>query len=397
MFQILPTHKNLYYKNFPLETKELVTELGFLNDKEGAYKLLTEFDTPLLVWTGTGQIHQLETTILSETTQKILNLKSLTIFFWEIMGVSVDGINGGEIPASVPLDKYRLIDLESVTKFVRSNKLTNVTVYTCEYNIQKFQNKYPEVTLKCFDIFLRSLKHSKQFKNINNNVIKPFWCGNWRYMPSRHIITAYLQQYPGNYSWHLSCTYDVVEKNNWFDFEKLKSNNVQQYTKLKQGIDFLEHTSLKIDIDIETKAVTSCSVFCTPAIDEGPKTAELIKSYEESFCAIVTETIFATPLAYVSEKTTRAMCANLPFILVAGPNSLEYLKKLGFKTFDRWWDESYDQEQDHEKRILMIMDLIDYIGSKSINDLKDIYTDMKEVLDHNSELFRNFVNDRQIF
>jgi hypothetical protein len=397
MFQIFPTHSNLYYKNFPLETEELVTEIGFLSDKEGAYKLLSEFETPVLIWTGTGQIHQLETVLLPETTRKILNLKSLTIFFWEIIGISVDGVSGGEIPSSIPLDQYRLIDLESVTTFVRNNKLTNVIVYTCEYNIQKFQNKYPEITLKCFDIFLRSLKHSKQFRSIDNNIIKPFWCGNWRYMPSRHIIAAYLQQYPGNYSWHLSCSYDVVEKNNWFDFKKLKNNDISRYNKLKQGIDFLETKSLKIDIDIETKVVTDCNTFCIPAIDEGPKTAKLINSYGESFCAIVTETIFVSPLTYISEKTTQAICAKLPFVLVATPNSLYYLKKLGFKTFDRWWDESYDQEQDHEKRILKVMDLIDHIGSKSIDELKDIYTDMQEVLDHNSELFRNFINDRQIF
>jgi hypothetical protein len=80
--------------------------------------------------------------------------------------------------------------------------------------------------------------------------------------------------------------------------------------------------------------------------------------------------------------------AKLPFLLVAPPYGLEYLKKLGFKTFDKWWDESYDQEENHQTRMLMLFDVIDYIDSKSLEELSAIYEDMQETLLHNLEILK---------
>jgi hypothetical protein len=75
-------------------------------------------------------------------------------------------------------------------------------------------------------------------------------------------------------------------------------------------------------------------------------------------------------------------------ILVAPPRTLEYLKTFGFKTFDRWWDESYDQEEDHEKRLMKIFDVIDFINSKSLEELKTIYEEMRGILEHNDSIVR---------
>ena len=76
-----------------------------------------------------------------------------------------------------------------------------------------------------------------------------------------------------------------------------------------------------------------------------------------------------------------------PFILVSTPHSLDLLQKNGFETFSTWWDESYDQEEDHEKRILKIFDLIDYIYSMPIDKLKRLYVEMIPTLIHNRNNF----------
>jgi hypothetical protein len=81
-----------------------------------------------------------------------------------------------------------------------------------------------------------------------------------------------------------------------------------------------------------------------------------------------------------------ALHLKLPIILVAPPYTLEYLKTFGFKTFDKWWDESYDIEENHYIRIMKIFNVIDYINSKSIQELQKIYAEMKEVLDHNKQI-----------
>jgi hypothetical protein len=83
----------------------------------------------------------------------------------------------------------------------------------------------------------------------------------------------------------------------------------------------------------------------------------------------------------------------MPFILVAPPHSLEYMKKLGFKTFDKFWDESYDQEDNHQTRLLKILDLIDYIDSKSIHELTIMYSAMQETIEHNFLVLSKISND----
>ena len=43
-----------------------------------------------------------------------------------------------------------------------------------------------------------------------------------------------------------------------------------------------------------------------------------------------------------------------PIIQFAPYKTLEVMKQYGFKTFDKWWDESYDDEPDDWKRLEMI-------------------------------------------
>jgi hypothetical protein len=47
----------------------------------------------------------------------------------------------------------------------------------------------------------------------------------------------------------------------------------------------------------------------------------------------------------------------MPFLIVATPHFLKYLRELGFHTYGDLWDESYDEELDYIKRIDKIVDL----------------------------------------
>ena len=68
---------------------------------------------------------------------------------------------------------------------------------------------------------------------------------------------------------------------------------------------------------------------------------------------------------------------------MAPPGTLKYLHEQGYQTFSKYWDESYDLCEDHEERLYKIFEVIKYIESKSINELKNIYEDMKPILLHN--------------
>jgi hypothetical protein len=110
------------------------------------------------------------------------------------------------------------------------------------------------------------------------------------------------------------------------------------------------------------------------------------------FCSLLVESETEQENLFISEKTAKCIIHEVPFIAFASYNFLDTLKKLGFKTFDRWWDESYDKEKDLSKRIKKISNVVSYINSKSLNELKSMYDDMKEVLTHNKKLYYDIHN-----
>ena len=65
-----------------------------------------------------------------------------------------------------------------------------------------------------------------------------------------------------------------------------------------------------------------------------------------------------------------------PFIMVGPPGNLEYMRKWGFQTFSDYWDESYDIEECHHKRLAKIFELINWLGNMSIEELRELYEKM---------------------
>jgi hypothetical protein len=61
---------------------------------------------------------------------------------------------------------------------------------------------------------------------------------------------------------------------------------------------------------------------------------------------------------------------------------------LGFKTFEPWIDESYDNEPDWITRLNMITDEIKKLSLHSIDRLHEMRDEMQEVLIHNKTLFK---------
>lgn len=102
---------------------------------------------------------------------------------------------------------------------------------------------------------------------------------------------------------------------------------------------------------------------------------------------VVTETVFYYEKLHLTEKIFKPIVARRPFILVAAPGNLAYLKSYGFKTFDKWIDESYDLETDHEKRISMIVAELDKLCKLSESDLQAMYEEMQSILDFNFDHF----------
>ena len=98
---------------------------------------------------------------------------------------------------------------------------------------------------------------------------------------------------------------------------------------------------------------------------------------------VVLETVGDYPYSYQSEKIMKAILTKRPFIFLGGPNSLKNLKQLGFKTFDRWIDESYDNPLRYADRCDLAIPELTRFCSMSPERLQQQCLEMQEVLEYN--------------
>lgn len=117
------------------------------------------------------------------------------------------------------------------------------------------------------------------------------------------------------------------------------------------------------------------------------------KLWQIAFLHVVNETVFYERKLHLTEKIFKPIVASRPFVLVGGVGNLAYLRSYGFKTFDNWIDESYDDEADNDLRLDKLAREIARLVSLPISQLRKMHKDMQQVLIHNKRhLFHDFKN-----
>lgn len=106
-------------------------------------------------------------------------------------------------------------------------------------------------------------------------------------------------------------------------------------------------------------------------------------AHMSTFVNIITETLWDENSIFFTEKTYKPIYMCQPFILFGNPHSLKKLKEYGFKTFDKWWDESYDDEMDLDSRLEKITNVLKEIVSWDMEKCYKITNEMEEILIHN--------------
>lgn len=374
--------------------------------------------TPYMIFGSKGYIPQLENKIYDADIIEYLNQCGLNIYLYEtltftkelqprpsfkltkdskLIDTIIESYGASMIFECVETEYDALLcyELESINKFAKQNNLTNVIVNTCHYNIEFIQSKYPNIKLRCRDLHLASmvdfpkedLYPIQRIENPIDLIDTKFACPNWRYHSTRHLVMSYLVDKPGNYSWYYKSKFDTLEKNLWFDISKFPL-----YDAIRTGAELLNtQTPLEINETRKTTSLTGKVDYLKyPSGSLGsPSDYRMDEAYLRSFCVIVTESFFALPTGIVSEKVMNAVKLGRPFIIVGPPRTLEYMHKLGFQTFERYWDEDYDSEINHETRLLKIFKVIDYINSMDIDQLKVWYSNMEDIIQHNANLLKN--------
>ena len=85
---------------------------------------------------------------------------------------------------------------------------------------------------------------------------------------------------------------------------------------------------------------------------------------------------------FLCEKAYKAIAAHHPFLLASTPTNLTYLRSQGFETFPELWDESYDNEVNFERRMDLLVDIIQQFDRASWNQRI-----IKEKLEYNRARF----------
>jgi hypothetical protein len=117
-----------------------------------------------------------------------------------------------------------------------------------------------------------------------------------------------------------------------------------------------------------------------------PECYKILSWYNDFFVEIICESYFKGDTFFPTEKTWRALASKTPFIVQGPTHFLKRLKQLGFKTFDRWWDESYDEDP-YDYKLNAILRIIDEVN---LLDINKVYNEMQSVLEHNYNVFRDF-------
>jgi hypothetical protein len=110
---------------------------------------------------------------------------------------------------------------------------------------------------------------------------------------------------------------------------------------------------------------------------------ELKEYYTRSLVSIITETLCYDEAVTETEKTLKAIAHKQPFIIAAAPKALHYLRLHGYQTFSQWWDEGYDNIEDHYDRMVAIGNVCKDIHSWDRNKRIQFLEESKGVLQHN--------------
>lgn len=105
--------------------------------------------------------------------------------------------------------------------------------------------------------------------------------------------------------------------------------------------------------------------------------------YSTSLLSLVTETNYDSDIVTLTEKSFKPSKEKHPFIIIGAPFALKAMREMGFKTFNEFWDEGYDEMKDHVLRMKRIVEICEEISRWDAEKILDFKRRVKEIVDHN--------------
>lgn len=107
----------------------------------------------------------------------------------------------------------------------------------------------------------------------------------------------------------------------------------------------------------------------------------------DAFWHVVTETVFYYDKLHLTEKIFKPIVSKQPFMLLAAPGNLAYLRNYGFKTFSSVIDETYDTMLDADLRIEAVTKQLHWYCNLSELEKNEINRALEPIIQYNFDHF----------
>lgn len=259
--------------------------------------------------------------------------------------------------------------------FVKSNKISKDKQINILYVHHVYKRFKHENTLSFFN-YDRSVKKEKKFLSLNR-----------RWHDHRLLLVCGLAHNNLLDHGYVSLGVSLEEKNQaaWA-IDQLSKKYTADY--ITSGFEKIKN-NLPLQVDMIDLRINQFQATSLP-----------IEFYQKSCFSLVSST-FALQHKEKSvgftEKEIKPMLARHPFIIHNLPGVLAHLKNMGFLTFERWFDESYDEETDDTIRLLKIISEVKRLSELSFEQWDKMLEEMTPVLDHNYNRLVNYTSEHCYF
>jgi hypothetical protein len=313
----------------------------------------------------------------------------------------IEHLKSGKLKILVSLMHDPLYDDYNINQFeLQMNKLgidgSNI-IFLGGSNFKEYYEKYPESRVKIYNghLFIRGYADMmKTFPTIGNlgymcelveendldeNKIRPhkFLCNNKTMAkPQRAAMAYFAIKYDLLNSGKFSFIQKIDKKTLYSHISKIIENPNQTYIEKIENI-------LPYELDTHHLSENEKTNFGA--------TNNMKDWYNDTYINLVTETFFGKNV-FLSEKIFKPLSNLQPFIVLGDYGTITELKRLGFKTFEPFIDESYDLEIDPKVRMSKIEKEIEKLKNKSIEEIHDWYYSIKDILLYNQKHMYSFEN-----
>lgn len=250
-------------------------------------------------------------------------------------------------------------------EFVVNNNILKEQQITIMY-VHHVYKRFPNLTYLDFFNYDRSVKKEKKFLSLNR-----------RWHDHRLALTSLLSYYDLLPLGYVSLGVMPSEINQAKDRLQQLTIALQKTNHTEILFEGFDRIANKLPLKVDQVNLSE-NQFQTTSLS--------IDFYQKSYFSLVSSTMafgYQEQSVGFTEKEVKPILAKHPFLIHNLPGALSHMKNMGFLTFSKWFDESYDIEKDDFNRMNMIALEVKRLSNLSNEVWNNMLDEMYPVLMHN--------------